>query len=36
MRRGETGIHHHNDDDDDYEDDDIYILMQCLSVCHEK
>ena len=23
-------------DDDDNGDDDIYIMMQCLSVCHEK
>ena len=23
-------------DDDDDDDDDIYIMMQCLSVCHEK
>ena len=26
-----------NDDDDDDDDgDDIYIMMQCLFVCHEK
>ena len=31
----------HDDDDDDGDDDgddddDIYIMMKCLSVCHEK
>ena len=25
-----------DDDDDDGADDDIYIMMKCLSVCHEK
>ena len=25
-----------DDDDDDDNGDDIYIMMKCLSVCHEK
>ena len=27
---------HCDNDDDDSGDDDIYIMMQCLFVCHEK
>ena len=25
-----------DDENDENDDDDIYIMMQCLSVCHEK
>ena len=25
-----------HDNDNNYDDDDIYIMMKCLSVCHEK
>ena len=30
------GDNEEDNDDDDDDDDDIYIMMQCLFVCHEK
>ena len=40
LGKGCEGRFHDDDDDDDGDDDnddgDIYIMMRCLSVCHEK
>ena len=36
LQRDEDDGDNDDDGDDDDDDDDIYIMMKCLSVCHEK
>ena len=36
LEYGAHGDDKKDDADDDDDDDDIYIMMQCLCVCHEK